>query len=75
MYLCWVPRARQPSAAAQRLVQELASRGLTVGYRAIEDWAARGLALAPARRSLGRGRGTVSEYPLVPSNSMLRWPP
>ena len=38
-------------------------RGLTVGYRAIEDWAARGLAPAPTRRSLGRGRGTVSEYP------------
>jgi hypothetical protein len=63
MYLCGVPRAREPSAAARRLVQELADRGLVAGYRAIEDWAARGLAPAPARRPLGRGRGTASEYP------------
>jgi hypothetical protein len=63
MYLCQVARSKQPSAAAQRLIQELARHGLTVGYRAIEDWAARGLAPAPTRRSLGRGLGTVSEYP------------
>jgi hypothetical protein len=63
MYLCGVARGREPSAAARRLVQELAGRGLVVGYRAIEDWAARGLAPAPVRRSLGRGRGTASEYP------------
>jgi hypothetical protein len=63
MYLCLVPRSKVPSAAAQQLVRELAARGLTVGYRAIEDWAARGLAPAPVRRSLGRGRGTASEYP------------
>ena len=29
----------------------------------MEDWAARGLAPAPIRRSLGRGRGMASEYP------------
>ena len=63
MYLCGVARGREPSAASRRLVQELADRGMVVGYRAIEDWAARGLAPAPARRSLGRGRGTASEYP------------
>lgn len=63
MYLCRVPRSKEPSAAAQQLVRELAARGVTVGYRAIEDWAARGLAPAPVRRSLGRGRGTASEYP------------
>jgi hypothetical protein len=56
-------RAEEPSAAARRLIQELSGRGLTVGHRAIEDWAARGLAPAPVRRSLGRGRGTASEYP------------
>jgi hypothetical protein len=63
MYLCRVPRSKEPSAAAQQLVRELTARGLNVGYRAIEDWAARGLAPAPVRRSLGRGKGTVSEYP------------
>lgn len=56
-------RAKEPSGAARRLIQELSRRGLTVGGRAIEDWAARGLAPAPGRRSLGRGQGTVSEYP------------
>lgn len=56
-------RAKEPSAAAQRLIEELSRRGLTVGHRAIEDWAARGLTPAPARRSLGRGQGTASEYP------------
>jgi hypothetical protein len=63
MYLCRVARSKKPSEAARQLVRELAERGLTVGYRAIEDWAARGLAPAPVRRSLGRGRGTASEYP------------
>jgi len=63
MYLCHVARAKEPSAAARRLLKELSRRGLTVGHRAIEDWAARGLAPAPARRSLGRGQGTASEYP------------
>jgi hypothetical protein len=63
MYLCRVPRAKEPSAAAQQLARELAARGQAAGYRAIEDWAARGLAPAPVRRSLGRGRGTASEYP------------
>jgi hypothetical protein len=58
-----MPRSKEPSAAARQLVRELAARGLAVGYRAIEDWAARGLAPAPVRRSLGRGRGTASEYP------------
>jgi hypothetical protein len=63
MYPCRVPRSKEPSAAAQQLARELAARGQAVGYRAIEDWAARGLAPAPVRRSLGRGRGTASEYP------------
>lgn len=58
-----MPRSREPSAAARRLVQELAARGVTVGYRQIEDWATRGLAPAPVRRSRGRGRGMASEYP------------
>jgi len=58
-----VPRSKEPSAAAQRLIQELALRKVTVSPRMIEDWAARGLAPAPTRRSLGRGRGTASEYP------------
>lgn len=63
MYLRSVPRSKEPSAATQWLIQELAQRGLTAGPRAIESWAAKGLAPAPVRRSLGRGRGTVSEYP------------
>jgi hypothetical protein len=63
MYLWQVPRSKEPSAAAQQLARELADRGQVVGYRAIEDWGARGLAPAPVRRSLGRGRGTASEYP------------
>lgn len=58
-----MPRPKQPSPASQRLVQELADRDVSVSCRAIEGWAARGLAPAPVRRSLGRGRGTVSEYP------------
>jgi hypothetical protein len=56
-------RAREPSAAARELAGELAARGLNVGYRSIEDWAGRGLAPAPARQSLGQGRGTTSAYP------------
>jgi hypothetical protein len=62
MYLQGITRAREPSAAARQLAGELAARGHPVSYRAIEDWAARGLAPAPVRRSLGRGQGTVSEY-------------
>jgi len=58
-----MPRSREPSAATRWLIGELASRGLKVGYRAVEDWAARGMTPAPVRRSLGRGRGTASEYP------------
>jgi hypothetical protein len=63
MYFWGMPRSKEQSAAAQQLVRDLAARGLAVGYRAIEDWAALGLAPAPVRRSLGRGRGTASEYP------------
>jgi hypothetical protein len=43
--------------------RELAQRGPTASLRAIEGWAAKGLTPTPIRRSLGRGRGTVSEYP------------
>lgn len=58
-----MPRSKEPSTAARQLAGELAARGLKPGYRAIEDWAARGLAPRPARRPLGRGRGTTSAYP------------
>ncbi|MGH3305097.1 MAG: hypothetical protein ACRDOK_26205 [Streptosporangiaceae bacterium] len=58
-----MPRSKEPGAAIKRLVEELAGRNVTVSYRAVEGWAAIGLAPAPARRSLGRGRGTFSEYP------------
>jgi hypothetical protein len=58
-----MPRPRQPSPATQQLVRELALRDISVTCRAVEGWAARGLAPAPVRRSLGRGTGTVSEYP------------
>jgi hypothetical protein len=58
-----MPRPRQPSPATQKLVRELALRDVSATCRAVEGWAARGLAPAPVRRSLGRGRGTVSEYP------------
>lgn len=58
-----MPRSKEPSAAARQLARELAARGLKPGYRAIEDWAARGLAPRPARQPLGRGRGTTSTYP------------
>jgi hypothetical protein len=63
MYRPEMARPKTPPAAARHLVAELAQRNVTAGYRAIEDWAARGLAPAPVRRSRGRGRGTVSEYP------------
>jgi hypothetical protein len=56
-------RPRQPSPATQQLIRDLTLRGVSVTCRAVEGWAARGLAPAPVRRSLGRGRGTVSEYP------------
>jgi hypothetical protein len=56
-------RAREPSAATQKLADELAARGLNVGCRSIEAWGIRGLAPPPARVWLGRGRGTTSAYP------------
>jgi hypothetical protein len=63
MYPSRVARSKEPSETARQLIEELGRRGLAVSSRVIEDWAARGLAPAPVRRSLGRGRGTVSEYP------------
>src|SRR5712691_11203568 len=58
-----MPRSAEPSEAAQRLIDELACRGVVVSPRAAEGWAAKGLAPRPIRKSLGRGRGTTSEYP------------
>lgn len=57
-----MPRHR-PSPATLGLVEELSRHGLQVSCRAVEDWAARGLAPGPVRYSLGRGRGTASGYP------------
>ena len=57
-----MPRNR-PSPATLEMAEELSRRGLPVSCRAVEDWAARGLAPGPVRHSLGRGRGTASGYP------------
>jgi hypothetical protein len=58
-----VPRSGQPSAAVQLMAEDLSVRGLVVGCRSIEEWGRVGLAPAPTRRALGRGRGSVTEYP------------
>lgn len=57
-----MPSSARYSAAARELVTELQARGYRVGCRAVEQWAAWGLAPAPERISLGR-RGFTSRYP------------
>lgn len=56
-------RPKEASPATQRMMLELAERGVHATSRMIEGWASRGLAPAPVRRSLGRGHGTTSAYP------------
>ena len=57
-----MPASDRYSAAARQLVAELRARGYRAGCRAVEQWAAWGLAPAPERVSLGR-RGFTSRYP------------
>jgi len=57
-----MPASARYSAAARQLVAELRARGYRAGCRAVEQWAAWGLAPAPERVSLGR-RGFTSRYP------------
>ena len=57
-----MPASDRYSAAARQLVAELRACGYRTGCRAVEQWAAWGLAPAPERVSLGR-RGFTSRYP------------
>jgi hypothetical protein len=57
-----MPASARYSAATRQLVAELRALGYSAGCRAVEQWAAWGLAPAPERVSLGR-RGTTSRYP------------
>ncbi len=58
-----MPSSARYSAATRELVALLRVRGYRGGCRAVEQWAAWGLAPAPERVSLGRGRGFTSRYP------------
>jgi hypothetical protein len=58
-----MPSSARYSAATRELVALLRTRGYRGGCRAVEQWAAWGLAPAPERVSLGRGRGFTSRYP------------
>ena len=62
MYHSGMPASARYSAAARQLVAELRASGYRAGCRAVEQWAAWGLAPAPERVSLGR-RGFTSHYP------------
>ncbi len=62
MYHSGMPSSARYSAAARQLVAELRARGCRAGCRAVEQWAAWGLAPAPERVSLGR-HGFTSRYP------------
>ena len=62
MYHSRMPASDRYSAAARQLVAELRARDYRAGCRAVEQWAAWGLAPAPERVSLGR-RGFTSRYP------------
>ena len=62
MYHSGMPSSARYSAAARQLVAELDDRGYRAGCRAVEQWAAWGLAPTPERVSLGR-RGFTSRYP------------
>jgi hypothetical protein len=62
MYHSGMPASDRYSAAAHQLVAELRARGYGAGCRAVEQWAAWGLAPAPERASLGR-HGFTSRYP------------
>lgn len=57
-----MPASARYSAATRRLVAELRARGYRAGCRAVEQWAAWGLAPAPERVSRGR-HGFTSRYP------------
>jgi len=62
MYHSGMPSSARYSAAAHQLVAELRARGYRTGCRAVEQWAAWGLAPAPERVPLGR-HGFTSRYP------------
>src|SRR5258708_29883252 len=57
-----MPSSARYSAATRELVAELRACGYLVGCRAVEQWAAWGLAPPPVRVSLGR-RGFTNRYP------------
>ncbi|MER3390236.1 MAG: hypothetical protein RJQ01_09405 [Microcella sp.] len=55
---------RTPSAAASALIEACAEAGEVVSARQIERWRQLDLLPRPARRGLGRGKGSASAYPV-----------
>lgn len=53
-----------PSVATMDLLSKLKEQGYEITSRSIENWIDFGFINKPVRKSLGRGRGITSQYPL-----------